>query len=46
MYRFEVPECEPEGERPEPLFDSRQPWLEQTRRLKDKRNLGGEDDDE
>jgi hypothetical protein len=46
MRRFEMPECEPEGERPEPLFDTRDPWLEQTRRLKEKRNLGGEDEDE
>jgi hypothetical protein len=46
MWRFEIPACEPEGERPEPLFDSRQPWLEQTRRLKEKRNLGGENGEE
>jgi hypothetical protein len=42
---FEMPECEPEGERLEPLFDSRESWIDQTRRLKDKRNLGGDDDD-
>jgi hypothetical protein len=42
---FYMPTAEPEGERPEPLFDSRESWLDQTRRLKDKRDLGGEDDD-
>jgi len=46
MWGFEVPECEPEGERQEPLFDSREPWLDQTRRLKEKRNLGGDNGDE
>ena len=43
---FYMPTCEPESERPEPLFDSRAPWLEQTRRLKEKRNLGGDNGDE
>jgi len=44
MWQFEMPGCEPEGEPPEPLFDSRQPWREQTRRMKEKRNLGGGED--
>jgi hypothetical protein len=43
---FYMPTAEPEGERPEPMFDSRASWLEQTRRLKEKRSLGGDDDDD
>jgi hypothetical protein len=46
MPRFEMPECEPDGERPEPLFDSQESWLDQTRRLKEKRNLSGDDGDD
>jgi hypothetical protein len=40
--QFYMPTCEPEGERPDPLFESRDAWAEQTRRLKEKRNLGGD----
>jgi hypothetical protein len=43
---FEMPPCEPEGERPEPMFDSRESWLDQTRRLQKKRNLIGDDADD
>jgi hypothetical protein len=42
---FYMPVAKPEGERPEPMFCSWEPWLDQTQRLKEKRNLGGDDGD-
>jgi hypothetical protein len=42
---FEPPEVEITAEAPRPLFDSREEWIEQTRRLKERKALAPDDDD-
>ena len=41
---FEMPEINITDEAPRPLFDSRETWAEQTRRLIEQKALGGEED--
>lgn len=42
---FDMPDVELSTEAPRPLFDSRESWAEQTRRLRERKALGGDDDD-